>query len=66
MNALIRHHLELVARSRRWLPPFLTYGLLLALGVSGGDDPLAGCAYSAGLLLPVTAWCVRAAATAEP
>jgi hypothetical protein len=66
VNALTRHHLELLLRSRRWLPPFLCYGILLVLGISGGDDPLSGCAYSAGLLLPVTAWCVRIALTAEP
>lgn len=66
MNALIRYQLELLLRSQRWLPPVLSYGLLLVLGLSGGDEPLGGLAYTAGLLLPVTVWLVRCTVTAEP
>ncbi|MEV6211242.1 ABC transporter [Kitasatospora sp. NPDC051914] len=66
MTALVRYHLELLLRSHRWVPPALGYGLLMVLGLSGGDEPLAGHAWSAGMLLPVTAWLVRCAVTAEP
>ncbi|MEV8096014.1 ABC transporter [Kitasatospora sp. NPDC085879] len=66
MTALIRYQLELLLRSHRLVPPALCYGVLMVLGLSGGDDPLGGHAWSAGLLLPVTAWLVRCAVTAEP
>ncbi|WP_030270715.1 hypothetical protein [Streptomyces sp. NRRL B-24484] len=66
MSALIRYQLELLLRSHRLVPPALCYGVLMVLGLSGGDDPLGGHAWSAGLLLPVTAWLVRCAVTAEP
>ncbi|MEW1911674.1 ABC transporter [Kitasatospora sp. NPDC085895] len=66
MTALIRYQLELLLRSHRLMPPALCYGVLMVLGLSGGDDPLGGHAWSAGLLLPVTAWLVRCAVTAEP
>ncbi|MGW4382884.1 ABC transporter [Kitasatospora sp. NPDC004531] len=66
LRMLTRYHLELLLRSQRWLAPGLCYLVLLGLGVSGGDDVLAGAAFSAGLLVPVTGWLVRAAVTAEP
>ncbi|GJF32806.1 hypothetical protein KNE206_55060 [Kitasatospora sp. NE20-6] len=66
MTALVGYQLELLLRSQRWLPPVLGYGLLMVLGISGGDEPLGGLAYAAGLLLPFTAWLVRCAVTVEP
>ncbi|MFJ8437579.1 ABC transporter [Kitasatospora griseola] len=66
VRMLTRYHLELLLRSQRWLPPGLVYLVLMGLGVSGGDDALSAAAFSAGLLVPVTGWLVRAAVTAEP
>jgi hypothetical protein len=66
MTALVRYHLELQLRSYGYLPPFLAYVLLLVLGVSPGDEPLATCAYGSAVLLPVTVWLVRGTVAAEP
>ncbi|GAB2710560.1 ABC transporter [Kitasatospora kifunensis] len=66
MSALIRYQFELLLRSQRWLPPFLGYALVLGIGVAG-DQPMMDChAYAAALLIPVTAWYVRCALTADP
>ncbi|MFD8701243.1 ABC transporter [Kitasatospora sp. NPDC059648] len=66
VGALIRYHLELLVRSHAWLPPFLAFALLLVVGVTAGDPLLGGLGYGAVLLVPVSAWYVRGALTAEP
>ncbi|BAJ30393.1 MULTISPECIES: hypothetical protein [Kitasatospora] len=66
LRVLTRYHLELLVRSQRWLGPGLAYVVLMGLGVSAGDDALSAAAFSAGLLVPVTGWLVRAAVGAEP
>ncbi|HJD85638.1 ABC transporter [Kitasatospora aureofaciens] len=66
VGALTRYHLELLVRSHAWLPPFLAFALLLVVGVTAGDPLLGGLGYGAGLLVPVSAWYVRGALTAEP
>ncbi len=66
MAALTRYQLELLLRSYGWLPPFLAYVLLMVVGVSAGDPLLGAFGYGAPVLLPVTAWLVRCAVTAEP
>jgi hypothetical protein len=53
-------------RSHRWLPPFLCYGAVMAIGVAGGQPMLGSLGYAAALLLPVAAWLVRATVSAEP
>ncbi|GAA2743351.1 ABC transporter [Kitasatospora cinereorecta] len=66
MRVLVRYHLELLVRSQRWLPPFLAYVLLMVIGLSGGEEALGAFGWSGAVLLPVTAWLVRCAVTAEP
>ncbi|WP_051732494.1 hypothetical protein [Kitasatospora phosalacinea] len=66
LRALTRYHLELLVRSQRWLAPALAYVVVLGLGLSGGDDVAGAAAFSAGLLVPVMGWLVRAAVGAEP
>ncbi|RKE20806.1 ABC transporter [Streptomyces sp. TLI_171] len=66
LRVLTRYHLELLVRSQRWLAPGLAYVVLMGLGVSGGDEALSAAAFSAGLLVPLTAWLTRGAVTAEP
>ncbi|GAA2146956.1 hypothetical protein GCM10009760_37270 [Kitasatospora kazusensis] len=66
MTHLIRYQLELLLRSQRWLPPFLTYALLMVLGISAGESLLGAYGFGTAMLLPVTAWYVRCTATGEP
>ncbi|MFD7449079.1 ABC transporter [Kitasatospora sp. NPDC059827] len=66
VGALTRYHLELLVRSHAWLPPFLAFALVLVVGVTPGDPLLGGLGFGAGLLVPVSAWCVRGVLTAEP
>ncbi|MFF8957500.1 ABC transporter [Streptomyces sp. NPDC014894] len=66
MTALIGYQTALLARSQRWLPPFLLYAVLLAIGVQTGRPVLDSLGYAAAVLLPVTAWLVRICATQEP
>ncbi|GAA1247822.1 hypothetical protein GCM10009665_43420 [Kitasatospora nipponensis] len=66
MIPLVRYHLELLVRSQRWLPPFLTYVLLMLLSISGSQAMLDSLGYAAALLVPVTAWYVRCALTTDP
>ncbi|MER7669483.1 ABC transporter [Kitasatospora sp. NPDC096128] len=66
VGALTRYHLELLVRSHAWLPPFLTFALLLVIGVAPGDPLLGGLGFGAGALVPVSAWYVRGALQAEP
>ncbi|MFC8716789.1 ABC transporter [Kitasatospora sp. NPDC057198] len=66
LRVLTRYHLELLVRSQRWLAPGLAYVVVLGLGLSGGDDTAGAAAFSAGLLVPVAGWLVRAAVGAEP
>ncbi|MFE4357644.1 ABC transporter [Kitasatospora sp. NPDC057518] len=66
IGALTRYHLELLLRSHAWLPPFLAYAVLLVVGVAAGDPLLGGLGFGAGVLLPVSAWYVRSALSAEP
>ncbi len=66
MSALVRYQLELLLRSHGWLPSFLGYALLMVVGVSAGDPLLGALGFGAPVLLPVTAWYVRCAVTAEP
>ncbi|MFJ2866991.1 ABC transporter [Kitasatospora sp. NPDC087314] len=66
VGALTRYHLELLVRSHAWLPPFLTYALLLVVGVTAGNPLLGDLGYGAAVLLPVSAWYVRSVLGAEP
>ncbi|KJS61601.1 hypothetical protein [Streptomyces rubellomurinus] len=66
VGALTRYHLELLVRSHAWLPPFLAFALLMVIGVQPGDPLLGGLGFGAGVLVPVSAWYVRAALNAEP
>lgn len=70
MIALVRYETGLLLRSHRWIPP----AVLFVLGVAGlggaalrhgaGLNP--GLAWSALMLVPVTAWLTRSILTAEP
>ena len=64
--AVVRYYVVLLARSQRWLPPVLFYGIALAIDSAGGDSAADAFAYSAAFLLPVSAWLTRALLTAEP
>lgn len=64
--AVARYYVVLLARSQRWLPPVLFYGIALAIDSGGGDSAADAFAYSAAFLLPVSAWLTRALLTAEP
>jgi hypothetical protein len=66
MTALVRYQVELLLRSQRWLPPFLCYALLLAVGVQSGNPLLDSLGVAATLLVPVTAWYARSVLTADP
>lgn len=65
-GALLRYQADLLIRSHRWLPPFLFYGAVMAIGVAGGQPLLGSLGYAAALLLPVAAWAVRVCVTNEP
>ncbi|AZQ40755.1 ABC transporter [Streptomyces cyaneochromogenes] len=66
MRALLRYQAALLARSQRWLPPFILYAVFLAVGVQGGQPILDSLGYAAAALLPVAAWLVRICVTNEP
>ncbi|MGW7415463.1 ABC transporter [Streptomyces sp. NPDC054863] len=66
MNALLRYHIALLARSQRWIAPVLLYAAFLAVGVQGGQPVLDSLGYAAAVLLPVAAWLVRVCVTNEP
>ncbi|MFD3525822.1 ABC transporter [Streptomyces sp. NPDC058653] len=66
MTALFRYHTAMLLRSQRWLPPVLLYGIILAVGVRGGEPVLDSLGVAAAALLPVTAWLVRICVTQEP
>ncbi|MFJ6212606.1 ABC transporter [Streptomyces sp. NPDC092296] len=66
MRALLRYELEFLVRSRRWLPPFLVYALVMGIGVESGQPVLDSLGFGAALLVPVTAWYARCCLTAEP
>ncbi|WP_035846682.1 hypothetical protein [Kitasatospora azatica] len=66
MSALVRYQLELLLRSQRWLPPFLGYLLLLVTGITMGNPLLDSLGFAAAVLVPVSAWYVRSALTADP
>ncbi len=66
MAALVRYQIELLIRSHRWLPPFLAYTLLMGIGISGDQAMMDSFGYNAAMLVPVTAWFVRCALTADP
>lgn len=70
MIALVRYQIGLLLRAHRWIPP----AVLFALGVAGlggatqrhGTGLNPGLAWSALMLVPVTAWLTRSMLTAEP
>lgn len=64
--AVARYYTVLLARTQRWLPPVLCYGVMLAIDSANGDTSADAFAYSAAFLLPVTAWFTRSVLTAEP
>jgi hypothetical protein len=64
--AVARYYAVLFARSQRWLPPVLCYGVVLAIDSANGDSTADAFAYSAAFLLPVSAWFTRSMLTAEP
>ena len=66
MKALLAYQAELLVRSQRWLPPFLSYAAFLAIGVQSGEPLLDGLGYTSAALLPVTAWFVRICVGIEP
>ncbi|MEU7059719.1 ABC transporter [Streptomyces sp. NPDC046197] len=66
MTALFRYQAALLARSQRWLPPFILYAAFLAVGVQSGQPVLDSLGYAAAGLLPVAAWLVRICVTNEP
>ncbi|MDF3149077.1 ABC transporter, partial [Streptomyces sp. T21Q-yed] len=66
MNALLRYQAALLARSQRWLPPFILYAVFLGVGVQSGQPVLDSLGYAAAALLPVAAWLVRICVTNEP
>ncbi|NUP15491.1 MAG: ABC transporter [Streptomyces sp.] len=66
MRALLRYQAALLARSQRWLPPFILYAAFLGIGVQGGQPILDSLGYTAAALLPVAAWLVRICVTNEP
>ncbi|MER5936318.1 ABC transporter [Streptomyces sp. NPDC001928] len=66
MNALLRYQTALLARSQRWLPPFILYVVFLGIGVQSGQPILDSLGYAAAALLPVAAWLVRICVTNEP
>lgn len=64
--AVARYYAVLLARTQRWLPPVLFYGIVLAIDSTNGQPAAAAYAYSAIFLLPVSAWLSRTILTAEP
>lgn len=64
--AVARYYAVLLARTQRWLPPVLCYGVMLVIDSANGDTTVDAFAYSAAFLLPVTAWFTRSVLTAEP
>lgn len=64
--AVARYYAVLFARTQRWLPPVLCYGVMLAIDSANGDTTADAFAYSAAFLLPVSAWFTRSVLTAEP
>lgn len=66
MRALLRYQAALLARSQRWLPPFILYAAFLGIGVQGGQPILDSLGFTAAGLLPVAAWLVRICVTNEP
>jgi hypothetical protein len=66
MTALFRYQAALLARSQRWLPPFILYVAFLGVGVQSGQPILDSLGYAAAALLPVAAWLVRICVTNEP
>ncbi|MFE5814746.1 ABC transporter [Streptomyces sp. NPDC056479] len=66
MTALLRYQAALLARSQRWLPPFILYAAFLGIGVQSGQPILDSLGYAAAALLPVAAWLVRICVTNEP
>jgi hypothetical protein len=66
LPALLRYQAALLARSQRWLPPFILYAVFLAVSVQGGQPVLDSLGYAAAALLPVAAWLTRICAEGEP
>ncbi|MEV7414956.1 ABC transporter [Streptomyces sp. NPDC089919] len=66
MTALFRYYAALLVRSYRWGPAVLAYSAFLVVGLQSGQPVLDGFGYAAAPLVPVSAWLVRAALTAEP
>ncbi len=66
MKALLRYQTALLLRSQRWLPPLLLYGVITGIGIQSGQPLLDSLGFSAGAILPVSAWLVRVCATGEP
>ncbi|QIJ66774.1 ABC transporter [Streptomyces sp. JB150] len=66
MPALLRYQAALLARSQRWLPPFILYAVFLVVSVQGGQPVLDSLGYAAAALLPVAAWLTRICAGGEP
>lgn len=64
--AVARYYAVLLARTQRWLPPVLCYGVMLAIDSANGDTTADAFAYSAAFLLPVSAWFTRSVLTVEP
>ncbi|MFJ8629328.1 ABC transporter [Streptomyces sp. NPDC093568] len=66
MKALLGYQAALLARSQRWLAPFILYVAFLGIGVQSGEPILDSLGYAAAALLPVAAWLVRICVTNEP
>ncbi|MEU0840857.1 ABC transporter [Streptomyces sp. NPDC005962] len=66
MIALLRYQAALLARSQRWLPPFILYAAFMGIGVQAGQPILDSFGFAAAAVLPVAAWMVRVCVTNEP
>lgn len=55
MIALLRYQAALLARSQRWLPPFILYVAFMGIGVQAGQPILDSFGFAAAAVLPVAA-----------
>ncbi|MFC3999735.1 hypothetical protein ACFOVU_27730 [Nocardiopsis sediminis] len=66
MTALVAYRLGLLFRSARWLPPFLLWAAIVAIGSVPGQPLAEVIAYNCMALVPSCAWIARVLLLAEP
>ncbi|WP_067969232.1 hypothetical protein [Nocardiopsis trehalosi] len=66
MPALTAYRLGLLFRSARWLPPFLLWAAIVAIGSTPGQPFAEVIAYNCMALVPASAWTARVVLLAEP